>query len=678
MKKIVSLFAAIVITVGIMSAMPLTVNAASKSSSNGLDVSMETSTNSYALNEDEQNIATEVEINVSVKNTNSTDFNDVEVKLELPSGLMLKTGDLVESGISVPSGKTHKFTATAIHFKPSSGGNDDNKPTNEDDNPTNSDDSNEKANTKDTSNDIDSPKTGDSFSLASVLVVMLFSASFILVAIRRGMRIPKGVISLGLCLAIVAGAANITVFAAESSTDVKTITVDQTVNISVKNSEESFVIKATISYTKPDTQPAIPLNGEDHLYSPNVENVATDEETGIMYMNNMIIVVFSDDATDEQITGLATQIDGKVVGKIGSINQYQIQISQRTLPELRSLITDIETNEFVLFAHYDGVCENPADEISINDPWNGDVDNADWNDDDIDGSNWWLEAVNVPKVWEYNEMYNGVSTGYFSNINIGIVDAGFDTSHKDLKVSFPNGNKGINEADSHGTHVAGIIGAEANNNKGITGIVWNKELICFDAVPTDKQLKNSKNFSLDSMVYAGLIYTVRSGAKVVNFSLGKAKRIPTNDGSFSQEIIDDEGRTASGYMAVLLKNYDFVVVQSAGNGAADGIGIDAVNNGWFASVTSANCWNRESGRASKRGILDRIIVVAAAQRDDWGGYAFTSFSNGGSQVDIAAPGVSVYSTLNGSKYGNMSGTSMAAPIVTGIASLVWSVNPNFS
>ena len=66
MKKIVSLFAAIVITVGIMSAMPLTVNAASKSSSDGLDVSMETSTNSYALNEDEQNIATEVEINVSM------------------------------------------------------------------------------------------------------------------------------------------------------------------------------------------------------------------------------------------------------------------------------------------------------------------------------------------------------------------------------------------------------------------------------------------------------------------------------------------------------------------------------------------------------------------------------------------------------------------------------------
>ena len=298
MKKIVSLFAAIVMTVGIMSAMPLTVNAASKSSSDGLDVSMETSTNSYALNEDEQNIATEVEINVNVKNTNATDFTDVEVKLELPSGLMLKTGDLVESGISVPSGKTHKFTATAIHFKPSSGGNDDNKPTNEDDNPTNSDDSNEKANTNDTSNDIDSPKTGDSFSLASVLIVMLFSASFILVAKRRGMRIPKGVISLGLCLAIVAGAANITVFAAGNDSEVKTISVDQIVTIN----DTDYEIKVTVSF---------PCAAEDDV---TLDNLKTNEIYFSCKQENSI--TFTVDVTGNPDSVKLFKDDAQMVGNM--------------------------------------------------------------------------------------------------------------------------------------------------------------------------------------------------------------------------------------------------------------------------------------------------------------------------------------------------------------------------
>ena len=105
--------------------------------------------------------------------------------------------------------------------------------------------------------------------------------------------------------------------------------------------------------------------------------------------------------------------------------------------------------------------------------------------------------------------------------------------------------------------------------------------------------------------------------------------------------MDRNGALASQYMAsLLIRGYDFVVVQSAGNGAADHLGVDARYNGLFAAIDADNC-STANGKVTvtAQDIMDRVIIVGAAgEQDENGVYMQTSFSNGGGdQVDIAAP-----------------------------------------
>jgi serine protease len=131
--------------------------------------------------------------------------------------------------------------------------------------------------------------------------------------------------------------------------------------------------------------------------------------------------------------------------------------------------------------------------------------------------------------------------------------------------------------------------------------------------------------------------------------------------------------------SLLSKGYDFLVVQSAGNGNALGAPIDSTNNGHFTAITENNIYTGKHGIA-KEEILERILVVSAASNGLNGKYYLSGYSNVGRYVSISAPGSEVFSCgdpwLN--EYMYMSGTSMSAPCVTGVAGLVWSVNPDFT
>ena len=459
------------------------------------------------------------------------------------------------------------------------------------------------------------------------------------------------------------------------------------VEISIDEMPQDYLVKAFLvnpanNYPLCDafskTFPVIEEPTEDlpELYTPDGDNIAYASEENFYYMNNMVIIVFADDAQQSEIDSVIASINGKAVGKNKYINQYQVEIATHSLDELRDIITQVESNECVLFAHYDQVLANSENSISLDDPWDGNVDNEDWNDSDVDGSNWWLEAIDAPGAWEYND--------FFSKIKIGIIDSGFDTGHEDLELTILN--KYMNKKDDHGTHVAGIIGAKENNGKGITGIVWNKELICYDWKPTILQKGYLKIYSIEyttsSFILAGFIDEVAEGAKVINFSLGCCGTT-SDPQTYTQAQIDACGSEISGYMATMLQNKDFIVVQSAGNA-----GVDAINNMHFAAVTPENCVDWGKGRASRQNILDRILIVGAVQQHE-NGYMSSIFSCGGNQVNIAAPGGDrsetisgeIYSTVTGGlhgSYGIERGTSMAAPMVTGVAALVWSANPSLT
>lgn len=401
-------------------------------------------------------------------------------------------------------------------------------------------------------------------------------------------------------------------------------------------------------------------------YTPKKENIKTDEKTGTKYIDNEIMIMFEGHVSEEQQKVIIEEIGGKLVGNIGSTVK-QVEVPSRSLDDLKKLVKELESKDEVFGAMYDRV-SNFTSNVT-NDP----SDKKEYIKRGLKSANWWLNAIQANEAWAYNNRFN--------NIKIGIVDGGFDTGHEDLKISFTDEvNKAINYKNDHGTHVAGIIGATANNGKGIAGIVWNKELICYDWKPTWLQEKLG-GWNTEQLIIIGLYDTVTSGAKVVNFSVGEdtKSKLNTNSDIIKQNDIDDNANLTSKMMAHLLNlKYDFVVVHAAGNGAKDGIGVNAENACFFAGITPENCYINSN--VSNDDILNRIIVVANVEETE-NGYQIYKQSNGGSQVDISAPGQDIYSTITGGftgSYGYMGGTSMAAPMVTGVASLVWSVNEKFT
>ena len=420
-------------------------------------------------------------------------------------------------------------------------------------------------------------------------------------------------------------------------------------------------------------------NENDTFYEPEEESISVLEDS-TPYINDCVTVFFSDNATLLDKKRVVDSLDGEIVGKVDFMNEYEIKIERSDFYEINNLCDDLMENETVEFASC-SLAEKITPDYVPNDPWNL----TDWSDNALDGlsqySNWWVKATDIDKAWDYDE--------YFSDINVGIVDSGFDPGHEDLegKIVFPNGFFEKNNAPSyHGNHVAGIIGASQDNGKGLSGIVRDGKLICIDWQANEDQGQKWNN---NARIMTGFVNAVRAGAKVVNFSLGSSGTI--DNGIDRPEIVKDTtARFSSYYVAKMLqRGYDFICCQSAGNGVYKddkfAYAVDASNNGTFCPITVNNAVRTVKG-VTPQDIVDRIIVVAAAKFNGYNTYEQARFSNGGSQVSICAPGYSIYSTyyngadsqFNHCAYRYLNGTSMAAPIVAGIASLVWSVNPSFT
>lgn len=192
----------------------------------------------------------------------------------------------------------------------------------------------------------------------------------------------------------------------------------------------------------------------------------------------------------------------------------------------------------------------------------------------------------------------------------------------------------------HGTHVSGIIGAMRNNNIGMDGVADNVRIMAVKVVPEGDER--------DKDVALGIRYAVDNGAQIINMSFGKGF-------SPHKAWVDDAIRYAQ-QKGVLL-------IHAAGN---DGANNDEVEN--FPKDTYDN------GEEA-----DNVITVGASGNGRTGSKV-AGFSNyGKKEVDVFAPGVSIYSTVPGNaKYNNASGTSMAAPVVAGVAAMILSYFPDLS
>ncbi len=456
------------------------------------------------------------------------------------------------------------------------------------------------------------------------------------------------------------------------------------------------------------------------IYRPGYASLSYDKEKQELYYNNLLMVSLMGSLSETEKQELADLAGGEVAGYItGAMEMIQVKLPAQDLADLEQCAQKLMENEHVMYASTDrpvGICDNAED----NNPWGNEANKG--NIENPGGNDWWAEAVDAYGGWEY--------TQYAQPIKVMVIDSGFSEIHQDMKIQIMKGN--INQAADHGTHVAGLIGAK-NNDVGIRGVADQAELlgIKWDQ-ETECLLDGGQYLSFFSEA-------VRQGAKVVNMSFGnnyvlkKQYYKESHDGKILESFFDyyslkssleenlGTGKYAQYIEALKRENLntarwcmtamtnlhiqgydDYLLVQSAGNGANYGTksGKTASINGFLASFTNDLFDQFLSQHTEKVQKLIKeaggysyfsggSIVVGAVKNEKIrpGYYKMRYSSNYGSTVSICAPGENIYSTLafaaigqkNGviaeNAYGKLSGTSMAAPIVSGAAALVWSINP---
>ncbi len=228
-----------------------------------------------------------------------------------------------------------------------------------------------------------------------------------------------------------------------------------------------------------------------------------------------------------------------------------------------------------------------------------------------------------PEQWHHAAVHSDAAWRLASaaGVTVAIIDTGVDCTHPDLTgaciagYDFVNDDREAADDQGHGTHVAGIAAATGLNGVGGIGVGWGAWLMPL------KVIDETGVGSYTDMARA-LVWATDHGADVINLSIG---------GPADTKTIQDAVSYA--------RSHGVVVVAAAGNAGSSNRQFPAAHEG--------------------------VIAVAATNRRD----ERASFSNHGAYIDLSAPGVRVLSTFEGG-YAEMSGTSMAAPVVSGVAALL--------
>ncbi|WP_340701251.1 S8 family peptidase [Brevibacillus borstelensis] len=232
---------------------------------------------------------------------------------------------------------------------------------------------------------------------------------------------------------------------------------------------------------------------------------------------------------------------------------------------------------------------------------------------------WNLPMIGMEDSWNITRGSNKVV--------VAIVDTGIDMTHPEFQDKLVEGynvledNNTPEDDNGHGTHVAGVIAARTNNADGIAGMSWNSKLMPIKAIGAD-----GSGSAFD--IAQGIYWATDHGADVINLSVGNYT---------PSAALQEACRYAF--------ERNVILVAASGNDASE----------------------QPSYPASYKEVLSVAAVDHNRERAD--------FSNFGAQVDVAAPGVDIPSTYIYSDYAVLSGTSMACPHVTALASLLRSVRP---
>ena len=468
--------------------------------------------------------------------------------------------------------------------------------------------------------------------------------------------------------------------------------------------------------------------GDLIYHEPAAENVVM--QGGFGYVNNELLVTLDSSDSLSALKDYLRTIGGEVVGEIPVTADYQILLpAAHTQEELEQMIEQLKVLPYVRRSSLNYAFELEDDAISGSSAYYpNDKKWDDWSGNS--GNNWNMKAIDAPGAWVYHDQMQPV--------NVGIIEELFDPYHEDLSFEeMPFGNisamgpykyNGLGwwtSKQSHGTHVAGIIGATFDNGKGVCGVAPNAKLY-------GANWKNGDGGKFYYTQKAALGYLVqKKHCRVLNlsFSIGGygLRYSASQGGKKAQENFNILNADLTEFLDDLEKNTgnSFLICKSADN---DNDKLfykkdkEDVKNGieyfwqgdykkdpdynkyknrfkkdeWVSGGTDAR-WDIYSG-IDEPEIKDSIIVVGAAAVSGThsyfgckhNGYQVASYSNRGSRVDVLAPGGSdsdnvfpdakIYSTVADGAvgYGYKVGTSMAAPHVAGVAAMIFGIDPTFT
>jgi len=434
---------------------------------------------------------------------------------------------------------------------------------------------------------------------------------------------------------------------------------------------ESFKLKFDIGYTSAPEEEAIVVT-----------------EGGTKLISNELLITVANKTTEKQLIELIQSHGGKVVGKNNYMNQYQVRFEGSGEDYINDLKVELEQSGLIEEIYFNLVLD-----LDISATPN-DKEYDSWDTEKPGGNNWGLECIDAPGAWEYNDE--------MGLVKIGVIDSVLDYAHEDLQINTartfiqPSNDfttlKALRDyfdrykdgemhqglwhdclfcrMISHGTHCTGIIGAVANNKKGVSGVSWNADMY----FTTLWYYNETSPGMLEAQsTTAGLNHAisqmVMSGCRVVNMSFGSTSASAPG-GVYEETAI----ASFNSNIARLEQDYDFLLIKAAGNDNAD------ASNYQLNRIMTGGERSREHviivGSVSNSSSLTNRLAAFIGDLEKI--YNMANYSNYGDLIDVCAPGTNIYNTYFGSEYDNMSGTSMAAPMVAGVASLVYGMDENLT
>lgn len=363
------------------------------------------------------------------------------------------------------------------------------------------------------------------------------------------------------------------------------------------------------------------IDSEDIIYAAPYFRTEDGSELGI---TNILSVQLSEAQQFEELEKIAEYNNLEILGEnIHEPNVYYLSCTKDSKGNALEMANLIYESGLVEYAAPEFILESsPAS--APNDTYF----TAQWN---LNNTTYPIADIN------YSETMNSFTFPYIDDIIVAVVDNGVYANHEDLplyNVSY-NAHTGTTPSGlygDHGTLVAGVIGATTNNSKGIAGVASGVKIMPISICYTADGQRLGITASTSTAFANAIRFAANNGAKVIN-----------NSWSFSTSSPMSEINNA----IIYAHSKGCVVVFASGN---------------------------DSGAVSQpaAGAPSATLVVGSIKQD---GYK-ASYSNYGSSLDLVAPGSGIWTTTWTGGYSSASGTSFAAPHVSGIAALIWARNPS--